>query len=169
LDLFDTPPRRIFMDPKRLDLLNSAGLLILRVGIAGYMITHGWGKFQMSLAGNFEWADPIGLGPTLSLLLVTFAEFFCAILIVFGLATRLAAIPLVFAMGVAAFVAHAADPWTMGAAAQLYMAGEAESWASKEPALLFGIAFLALIFTGPGKFSLDSIVMPKVLARFGSN
>jgi putative oxidoreductase len=157
------------MNPRQIELASSAGLLILRVGIAGYMVTHGWGKFQMALAGNFEWADPIGLGPTLSLLLVTFAEFFCAILIILGLATRLAAVPLVFAMGVAAFVAHANDPWTMGAAAQLYMAGEAESWASKQPALMFGIAFLALIFTGPGKFSLDAIVMPKVLARFGSN
>lgn len=155
------------MDTERNDALTGAGLLVLRVGLGGYMLTHGWGKLQMVMAGNFEWADPIGLGPTLSLIMVTFAEFFCALLIIVGLGTRLAAVPLVFAMGVAAFVAHDADPWTMGAAAEAYQAGEAENWGSKQPALMYLFVFLALVLTGPGKFSLDSIVMPKVMAKLG--
>ena len=128
------------------DLGNSIGLLILRLGIGGYMASHGWGKFQMLLKGDFDkFPDIIGLGSTLSLILITSAEFFCAVLVIAGAATRLAAIPIVFGMGVAAFVAHANDPWTMQ-----------PSGASKEPAMLFLIPFLALIFTGAGKFSIDA-------------
>ena len=147
------------METRRHDTATSLGLLILRLGFAGYLLTHGWGKAQMVLAGSFDqFGDPIGLGPGLSLVLVAFAEFVCAALVLVGLATRLAAIPPVIAMGVAAFVAHGADPWTMGAAAQRFMAGESESWASKQPALMFLTAFLALAFTGAGRYSLDHLV-----------
>ena len=145
------------MDTRDKDVLTSFGLLILRVGVGGFMATHGWGKLQMVLAGDFDkFGDPIGLGSGPSLVMVTGAEFFGALLVVVGLATRFAAATLVFAMGVAAFVAHGSDPWTMGEGARLFMAGEARSWAAKEPALLFFIPFLALVFTGAGKFSLDA-------------
>ena len=53
------------------DLMNSIGLLILRLGMGGYMASHGWGKLQMVLARNFDqFGDPIGLGSGLSLVLV---------------------------------------------------------------------------------------------------
>jgi putative oxidoreductase len=143
--------------------LTSAGLLILRLGIGGYMLTHGWGKVQRVIAGEFEgFPDPFGLGSTGSLLLVAFAEFVCALLVMAGLATRLAAVPIAFAMGVAAFWAHGADPWTMGRAAELYAAGEAEHAGSKQPALMYMTVFLALIFTGPGRLSVDAILWPKL-------
>lgn len=135
----------------------EVGLLILRLGFGGYLATHGWGKLQMVLDGQFDrFGDPIGIGSGASLVLVMFAEFFCSILVMVGLATRLAAIPIVIAMAVAAFVAHGSDPWTMGEAARLFFSGESASWASKQPALLFMIAFLSLIFTGPGRFSADA-------------
>src|SRR5512145_2146765 len=103
------------MGATRQDLSTSIGLLILRLGIGGYMLTHGWGKLQMALAGGFDkFGDPIGLGSALSLVLMTSAEFFCALAVMFGLATRIAAAPVVFGMGVAAFVVHGADPWTIG-------------------------------------------------------
>ncbi len=45
------------------ELGNSLGLLVLRLGTGGYMLTHGWGKLQMVLAGDFDkFGDPIGLG-----------------------------------------------------------------------------------------------------------
>jgi len=68
-------------------------------------------------------------------------------------ATRFAAAPVVFTMIVAAFVVHGSDPWTMGAGA------------SKEPALLFAFVFLALIFTGAGKFSVDGLLWPAYRKR----
>jgi putative oxidoreductase len=137
----------------------SIGLLILRVGIAGYLATHGWGKLQMVLNSQYEmFGDPIGIGIHASLLLVMFAEFICALLVLFGAATRLAAIPVVIAMGVAAFVAHANDPWTMEAAAKLFFAGKTKMMLSKEPAMIFLIAFLALVFTGAGRYSVDALI-----------
>jgi putative oxidoreductase len=130
-------------------MMQSVGLLVLRLGMGGYMMTHGWGKVQMVLNRQFDQlGDPIGLGNTLSLILATGAEFFCALLVVIGLGTRVAAIPVVITMGVAAFIVHGNDPWTMGAGA------------SKEPALLFLTAFLTLVFTGGGRFSFDALIVP---------
>ena len=135
------------------ELASSVGLLILRLGIGGYMLSHGWGKLLMVLAGGFDkFGDPIGLGSAASLVLVTAAEFLCALLVMIGLGTRLAALPVVFAMAVAAFVVHGGDPWSSEQAA---MAG---SLKSKEPALMYLAAFLALAFTGPGWLSLDGLI-----------
>jgi putative oxidoreductase len=80
-----------------------------------------------------------------------FAEFFCSILLILGLFTRLAAIPLVIGMAVAAFVVHGADPF-----------------AAKELSLLYLFIYVALIFTGPGRHSVDyvlRIVYAKIHAR----
>jgi putative oxidoreductase len=138
--------------------MHSLGLLILRLGIGGLMLTHGWGKLQMVLAGDFDkFGDPIGLGSGPSLVLVTAAEFLGALLVMLGLATRLAAASVVIAMGVAVFVAHASDPWTMEQAYKLFASGEAKTMASKEPALLFLIPFLALVVAGAGALSIDGI------------
>lgn len=145
------------MQAQRQNITTSIGLLVLRVGFGVYLATHGWGKVQMLLAGQLgQFGDPIGLGSELSLVLVMIAEFLCGLLVVLGLATRYAAVPPVIAMAVAAFVVHGGDPWTMGRAAELFMSGATESWASKEPALLFLVAFLGLGFTGAGRYSLDA-------------
>lgn len=147
------------MDAIKRDAMNSAGLLILRIGMGVYMATHGWGKVQMVIDGKFDqFGDPIGIGNTASLILASGAEFVCALLVAVGLGTRLAAIPVVFTMAVAAFIVHSANPWTMGEAARLFMEKQAESWASKEPALLFLVGFLALVFTGAGKYSVDALL-----------
>ncbi len=148
------------------DTSTSVGLLILRFGFGGYLMTHGWGKLLMVFDGKLgSFGDPIGLGSPASLLLTTFAEFFCALLVVLGLGTRFVAIPVVITMAVAAFVAHGDDPWTMGAAAKLFMSGASKSWASKEPALLFLIAFLTLVFTGAGRYSLDHLIATRRRGR----
>jgi putative oxidoreductase len=141
------------------DCASSFGLLILRLGFGGYMLTHGWGKLQWVLAGEWDKVgDPVGVGPQLSLILAMVAEFVCPILIMVGFLTRLAAIPTAIAMGVAAFVFHGADPWTMEEAAQLFMSGQTQFPVAKETALLYMIPFLTLVFTGAGKFSIDGLL-----------
>lgn len=118
----------------------SLGLLVLRVGFGGMLLAgHGWEKLThfSEIARHFP--DPLGLGSSaFSLALVTFAEFFCALAVVLGAMTRIAAVPVVITMAVAAFVVHAADPW-----------------AKVEFALLYGVPFLALVCTGAGQFSVD--------------
>jgi putative oxidoreductase len=125
----------------------SGGLLIMRLGLGGMMLFgHGWSKLAHFSEKATMFPDPIGLGGATSLALVTFAEFFCALGIILGLATRLAAIPLVVNMLVAALIYHSGDPWP-----------------KKELALLYAVPFLTLLFAGGGKFSLDAVLWPRVL------
>jgi putative oxidoreductase len=147
------------MDTRRCDPATSLGLLILRLGIGGLLVTHGWGKVQMLIDGKAAgFGGHLGMSPVMSLSLVAFAEFGCSILVMAGLATRLAAIPVVFAMAVAVLTAHAKDPWTMQGAYELFAAGKTKYPASKQPALMFLVPFLALVFTGAGGFSLDAVL-----------
>ena len=144
------------METQRKEMAASVGLLILRLGTGGYLLTHGWGKLQMLLGGDaVKFGDPIGLGSTLSLALVTTSEFACALLIMLGAGTRFSAIPVVISMSVAAFVVHARDPWTMEAAANAFFSGASKTLFSKEPALLYLVPFLSLVFTGGGRLSID--------------
>lgn len=115
------------------------GLLILRVAAGGMMAVHGWGKLLKVVHGDLKFADPLGVGATATLLLAVFAEFFCAILVTVGYKTRLAAVPIVATMAVAAGVVHRGDPW-----------GE------KELPILYGAAFLAVAILGGGRYALES-------------
>ena len=119
-------------------LKNDIGLALLRIVPAALMLSHGIPKFQKLIAGNFEFADPIGIGATPSLFLTVIAEFVCPILIIIGFKARWAAIPSLITMLVAAFVVHGADPL-----------------AKKELALLYAVFFLAVALLGPGKYSID--------------
>jgi len=120
---------------------NDWGLLVLRLGAGGMMMTHGWPKLMSYHEKKDTFMDFMGLGPELSLALTILAEFFCALLVVAGIGTRMAAFPVAFAMGVAAFVAHKGD-----------------SFGDKEFALLYGFAFLALTLTGGGKYTLLKLI-----------
>jgi putative oxidoreductase len=124
------------------------GLLILRVVFAGFLaFGHGLGKFQQIGNPPTEFPDPLGIGVTNSFYGAATSEFVFSLLVLVGLFTRLSTLPVIFAMGVAAFVIHAKDP--------LFMAGGP----AKEPALLFLGAFLPILFAGPGKFSIDGLMM----------
>jgi len=129
-----------------LNLKNTdIALLFLRIGIGGLMLTHGIPKMMMLFGGEpIIFGDPIGLGVETSLTLAVFAEFICSILILIGLGTRLAAIPLALTMAVAFFIVHAADPFQR-----------------KELALLYLIVFLFLFLTGSGKYSLDHYILKR--------
>ena len=121
------------------------GLLVLRLGAAGLLFYgHGLPKLLHfgERAGKFS--DPIGVGSAASLSLVVFAEVLCSVLVALGLATRLAAIPIVTFFAIAVFIHHAADPWP-----------------KKELALIFALPFVTLLFTGPGLFSLDQWRKPR--------
>ena len=126
----------------------SIALLIIRLAIGSFMLTHGVGKLMMLLAdGPAQFADPIGIGMTVSLVMAVFAEFVCSILIILGFGTRLATLPLLFTMFVAVSVVHAADPFAV-----------------KELAALYGVVYLILTITGAGKYSLDYYIGRKLHA-----
>ncbi len=117
--------------------------LVLRVVFGGLMaVNHGYAKFVKLLTGDpTQFPDVFGMGPVVSLALASFAEFICAMLLVLGLGTRMAAIPLIITMAVAAFWIHRADPL-----------------AERELALLYLAAYVAIYLIGPGWYSLDRVI-----------
>jgi len=124
-------------------------LLLSRIAIGAFMLTHGLPKLQMLMAGNAHFADPFGIGEVPSLALTVFAEFACAILLILGLATRLATIPLMITMLVAIFYAHATDPF-----------------GKKELAVIYLVIFLGFFILGPGKYSVDTFLGTKGRSRY---
>ena len=156
----------MYLSREKSDVAVSIGLLLLRVGFGGFLLTHGRGKVEMILRGEFgSFGDPIGIGPFASLILTAFAELVCAFMVIIGFGTRWFSVPIVIAMAVAAFVAHEGNPWTMAEGANLFFSGESKSWASKQPALMFLLAFLALIFTGGGRYAIDEMVASRKSRR----
>ena len=104
-------------DRKHLD----GALLFLRLFIGGMMLSHGWAKLASFSTLSATFPDPLGVGSTLSLLLILFAEVGCSCLLIFGLMTRLAALPLMFGMLMAFFVIHGADPFAVRELPLLYL------------------------------------------------
>lgn len=120
-------------------------ILLLRITVAIFMITHAIPKMNKLLeGGEIQFPDPIGIGAEISLGLAVFAELFCSILIGIGLLTRLAAFPLIITMAVAAFVVHAGDPFKQ-----------------KELSLLYLVLYFVLFIIGSGKYSVDYFISKK--------
>lgn len=121
---------------------NDIALLLLRITFGGLLlINHGVGKMYKLHEDPVKFMDFMGLGPEASLYLVVFAEVVCALLVALGLFTRLACIPVIINFFVVIFVAQAESPF-----------GDIES------ALIYLLAFIILFITGPGKYSIDSVL-----------
>jgi putative oxidoreductase len=136
---------------KFLNKYNDAGLLFIRIGVGiSFTFTYGLMKIQ----GGIEmWGQ---IGEAMSNIGITFApvfwgflasasEFFGGILMLLGLFTRTAATFLAFTM-LMAFVHHlkAMDPWAF----------------AMHPMELFAV-FMAMIFLGAGKYSLDHLIFSR--------
>lgn len=119
------------------------GLLIFRIGISALILTHGVPKLIRFFGDEpISFRDPLGFGEVTTFTLAVFAEFVCAVLIIIGFGTRLAAIPLILSMAVVALIVHMPD-----------------GFGSQELPLLYFFGFLLLFFTGAGKYSLDHYLL----------
>src|SRR6476659_10584678 len=124
------------------DAAFSIAMLILRLGLGLIMmVTHGYDKLQHFSKYSAGFSDHFHLGSRVSLSLDIFAEFFCSCLIILGLFTRLACIPLIVAMSVALFNAHHGDAFGNGERSALFLTG-----------------YIALLFVGPGQVSIDKLI-----------
>ena len=133
--------------PKNLNL----ALLIFRVLVGGLMLLHGFGKLQDLINGKtsfFDDFDSIGIGGFTMLLVAVVAEFGCSLLIILGLFTRFALVPLILTMAIAFFMFHAND-----------------GLMDKETPLLYLICFVILFFTGSGKYFLDHLLFTRLINR----
>lgn len=118
--------------------------LILRLTLGLLMLSHGIPKLMKLINGTIEFGDPIGIGVPASLALTVFAEFLCSLLIVVGLWTRLALIPLIITMAVAVFIVHIND-----------------DLGTMEPGLMYLLSYCALFLLGSGTYSIDAILKRK--------
>src|SRR5689334_6301320 len=85
------------------------GLLLLRVAAGGLMLYHGAPKLFNFPERFTTFSDPIGLGPGPSLILVVFAEFFCAVFLIVGAFSRMVLVPLIINLTVIVFIVHGGD------------------------------------------------------------
>jgi putative oxidoreductase len=124
----------------------DCGLLLLRIGVAGLMLTlHGWARFfraseYLVFGTPWPFVDLVaGLGfpvPGAFAVMSALSESVGAVLIAMGWLTRWAALALVIDMSVALFnEGSKGDPIELPA---LYLVGA-----------------LTLMITGPGRFALD--------------
>ena len=119
----------------------NAAMLILRLSAGSLMMHHGYNKLVYFGTMHNSFMNLLGIGSTLSLALVIFAEFFCSLFLMIGLFTRFAAIPLIIEMTVALVKVHNSDVFGKGEVDALYLT-----------------CFIVLLFLGPGKVSVDTMV-----------
>ena len=120
----------------------NLSMLLLRVAF-GFMLlyNHGIPKLQKFASLQSSFYDPFGIGSKWALILVIFAEVFCSILLILGLFTRFAVIPLIITMCVVIFMANKGEPLNK----------------LELPILLLSV-FIAILFVGPGRLSVDGVI-----------
>jgi putative oxidoreductase len=122
----------------------------MRITAGVLMLTHGIPKLGKVLTGDFAFPDPIGIGSTASLLLATFAEFFCSLVVIVGYKSRIAVMPLIFTMLVALLIVHnddsVFDHWNI---------------------LLYIFSYAILLHLGGGKYSLTYYLQYKQFQKAG--
>ncbi len=119
------------------------GLLTLRLGLGLTMFSlHGLPKLQGFAEKATKFPDPLGIGSQTSLVLATFAEFFCMILLALGLLTRFSALMGFVTMAVVFFLVDNA-----------VLTGDKNG----ELPFVFAIGYLSLFFAGGGRLSLDRL------------
>lgn len=130
----------------------SFGLLLIRVIIGVMMAFYGYEKlihFDEMAASDF-WAKNVsflGMTGKIPLALTIFAEFFCSLLLIVGLLTRLALIPLIICMG-----------YIVAVVGQFTIVEAGEHGSQLNSGFLYFIIYLGLFFTGAGKYSLDAMI-----------
>lgn len=120
----------------------NAAMLILRLIFGIIMLHIGYQKLVNFGTMQHTFMNFMGIGSTASLALVVFAEFFCSFFLILGLFTRFAAIPLIITMCVALFKANSGNIFSEHG----------------QVAALFLTAYLVLLFVGPGRVSVDSMI-----------
>ncbi len=116
-------------------------MLIARLALGILMMDHGYDKLIHFSEYSHQFINFLGMGKTLSLALVVFAEFFCSLFLILGLFTRLATIPLIITMCVVIFSINNGKVFMQHESPALYLTG-----------------FLVLLIIGPGRISVDSMI-----------
>lgn len=118
------------------------GILALRIAMGfSLFYGHGLGKLgRIFPIADIQFMDPIGIGATTSFILVALTEGILALMVMLGLFTRFAAIPIIIMMAIIVFIVHGGD-----------------AFGDLEMPFIYLLGFLAIFLTGGGKHSIDRL------------
>ena len=134
-----------FLFPKPLsESAVSVLLLLFRIAFGLLIMYHGISKISHFDTIVEHFPNPLGIGSHLSLILVIFAEVFCAAAFLIGLFYRLCMIPMLFSFAVIVFIVSHGAPF-----------------AQRELPAVYLITLLLLYIAGPGKLSIDYLISKK--------
>ena len=119
----------------------NLAMLLLRVGFGVLLVPHGYNKLVHFATMKTHSINFLGIGQGMSLALTIFAEFFCSMLLILGLFSRLAVIPLIINMCVVVSLAH-----------------NYEFFGDAEHGAMYLVGFLVILLVGPGRISVDGLI-----------
>ena len=124
--------------------IQFVGPLLARITIGAVFVSSGWGKLH-NLERVTEFFGDLGIpAPAFNAVFVSYTELVCGALVLFGLATRLAALPLIGTMVVAIITAKLPE-----------VEGLSDLLGTSEFAYLAILTWLVL--AGPGRAALDNL------------
>ncbi|QDP84043.1 DoxX family protein [Chryseobacterium sp. SNU WT5] len=137
---------KLFIFPKKSALINNLVILLVRIFIGISMIfIHVVPKLEMLFKGEeIKFYDFIGLGDRNTLIVAIILELVFSFMLIIGLFTRISSMVISCIMIIAAFVVNGAQPLS-----------------SKELSLLYLTIYIFIIAFGPGKYSIDQMILKK--------
>jgi putative oxidoreductase len=135
-------------------------LLVLRLAGLGLAVFHGWGKLEGLLLGTSRFAEGVASmgfpAPVAFAWAAALSETVGGLLVFLGFGTRIAAALCAITMLVAAVARHHAYDLLLWKLGLMTVTPEtAKIWGSPELALMYFMAFVALVLAGAGRLSLD--------------
>jgi putative oxidoreductase len=131
------------------------GLLIIRLIIGALMALYGYEKYSHfnEMAASDFWMKNVsffGMSSKIALGLTVFAELVCSLFLILGLFSRFSLFVLMFCMGYIFLVVF-----------PMSIINHGQNGMEFNPAFVYFTIYLGLLFTGVGKYSLDSKLFSK--------
>lgn len=142
----------------------DVSLLVLRLSGLGLAFAHGWPKVSRFIAGDggafIAGVESLGFPlPAVFAWAAALSELAGGFAIALGLFTRVSALFAGFTVFVAAFGRHRLLQHTLVFFGLMSAPDDVvDSWGNPERAALYWLIFIALVFLGGGRFSLDSLI-----------